>query len=51
MTLALSIGKWGGFYLHRGHTLRLCLGWIAVTFIPRDLDELLQKVKVMNEQP
>lgn len=41
MTIAFSIGKWGGFYRYWGYTKRVCLGWMAVTFIPADLDELL----------
>lgn len=38
MTLMLSIGKWGGVYLTWGYTKRLCLGWVAITYIPRDDD-------------
>ena len=41
MTLALTIGKYGGFYIYCDYTLRICLGWIALTFILRDLDEIL----------
>lgn len=41
MTICLSIGRWGGVYFHRGWTLRLCLGWVAITLIPVDIDELL----------
>lgn len=40
MTLMLSIGSWGGVYLHWGYTKRLCLGWVALTVIPRDDDFL-----------
>ncbi len=36
MSLILSVGSWGGFYIHWGFTKRLCLGWFAVTFVPRD---------------
>jgi hypothetical protein len=39
-TLALSWGRYGGFYLHR---YRLCLGWVALTFLPIDLDEILHE--------
>jgi hypothetical protein len=40
-TLSVSWGRWAGFYWHRGYCLRLCLGWIALTYLPRDLDNLL----------
>lgn len=40
MTLMISIGAWGGVYLHWSYTKRLCLGWIAFTYIPRDDDFL-----------
>lgn len=43
MTLMFSVGKWGGFYIRPGYSLRLCLGFFAVTFIPRDIDFLLQE--------
>lgn len=41
MTLALSFGKWGGFYILRGHTFRVCLGWVALTYFPEDIDVIL----------
>ena len=41
MTLMLNIGKWGGFYCRGG---RICLGWIAFTFLPFDVDKLLSKL-------
>jgi hypothetical protein len=42
MTLAFSFGPWGGFYLHTGYTFRICLGWVAITFLPVDFDYLLE---------
>jgi hypothetical protein len=39
---AVSWGKWGGFYWKRGYTTRLCLGWVALTYFPLDLDVLLR---------
>ena len=39
MTIIISCGRWGGFYAHNG---RLCLGWIAFTFMPYDVDDVLQ---------
>ena len=46
MTFAISFGKWGGFYLFNGYTKRVCLGWIALTFIPIDLDVILEELNV-----
>lgn len=43
MTFMVNIGKWGGVYFHHGFSTRLCLGWIAFTFIPADMDEILAK--------
>jgi hypothetical protein len=40
MTLIISVGRWGGFYLHQH---RLCLGWIAFTFYGVDYDDLMEK--------
>jgi hypothetical protein len=39
-TLALSWGRYGGFYLHR---YRVCIGWIALTWLPLDLDDILHE--------
>jgi hypothetical protein len=39
-TLALSWGRYGGFYLHR-HCI--CLGWVALTYVPQvEIDALLE---------
>jgi hypothetical protein len=39
-TLALSWGPSGGFYLHPH---RICLGHIALTFLPRvEIDDLME---------
>jgi hypothetical protein len=39
-----NIGSYGGFYWHRAYTYRLCLGWIAITFIPEDIDDVLSRL-------
>lgn len=44
MTLMLSIGRWGGVYFSRGLTIRLCLGWVAFTYIPLDIDDVFNEV-------
>lgn len=38
-TLALSWGPYGGFYLHRH---RVCLGWLAVTYVRHEIDDLME---------
>ncbi len=43
MSLIFSVGQWGGFYWHRGYSIRLVLGWLAVTFVPEDIDDLLER--------
>jgi hypothetical protein len=51
MTIALSIGKYGGFYWNSGYTKRLCLGWVAFTYIPKDLDEVLNATELWETLP
>ena len=41
MSIILSFGKWGGVYAHGGHSWRLCLGWVAITLLPEDIDDVL----------
>ena len=41
MAIIISIGKWGGMYFYRGYGTRLCLGWIAITYLPTDGDYIL----------
>lgn len=43
-SLVLSFGKWGGFYLNRKYMFRLCIGWVAFTIIPKDLDVILKRL-------
>jgi len=38
-TLAVSWGRYGGFYLH---ARRFCLGWIALTYVPVEIDDLMR---------
>jgi hypothetical protein len=44
MTIVCNIGAYGGFSIHRGNTTRLCLGWLAITVIPVDLDNVLSRL-------
>lgn len=41
-TLAVSWGANGGFYFNKGYCVRLCLWRVAITYIPRDLDAVLE---------
>lgn len=41
MSMVISFGRYGGFYFMRGNTTRLCLGWMALTYLPADLDDTL----------
>jgi hypothetical protein len=45
-----SIGKYGGFYIHWKYTKRLCLGWVAVTFIPIDIDEIMVEYEYKKKE-
>ena len=52
-TLALSWGQWGGFYLHwRGPaiTRRLCIGWVALTWIGIEIDDLMEAYACEGEK-
>lgn len=39
--IALSWGHWAGVYVIRGYCVRLCLGWVAITYVPVELEELI----------
>lgn len=48
-TLTLSWGCYGGFYASRYPATRLgssyariCMGWVALTWMPLDLDDILR---------
>jgi hypothetical protein len=40
-SIILSVGNYGGFYWHKGYTKRVCIGWVSITFIPDDIDNIL----------
>lgn len=44
MSICVSLGAYGGFYFSRGWSWRLCLGWLAVTVFPCDLDRVLDRL-------
>lgn len=41
LSLIVSWGKYGGWYYRKGYTRRLCLGRLALTILPDDIDKLL----------
>jgi hypothetical protein len=42
-TLAISWGKYGGFYYTRQKIAgRLCLGWIAIIWLSVELDRVIE---------
>ena len=44
----LSWGRYGGLYVHRR---RLCLGWVALTYLPYDLDDWLRASLDAEDSP
>ena len=40
-TLALSWGRYGGFYARRAYCWRICLGVVALTYCPVEIDDLM----------
>ena len=40
-SISLDVGQYGGFYFRHDHRTRLCLGWVAITFYPEEIDEIL----------
>jgi hypothetical protein len=43
-SIVFSFGKNGGFYIHSGYTKRICLWCVAITYFPRDLDEIFNEI-------
>ena len=48
-TLALSWGLWGGFYASGGYGWRLCIGWVALTYLPIELDDMARAYVQVEE--
>ena len=40
-TFCISWGEYGGFYFYRGFTTRLCIGKLAFTYLPLEIDDIL----------
>jgi hypothetical protein len=55
-SIVLSVGKWGGFYLQNGTAMkRVCMGFVAITAIVPEFDEIFNKIiekreKIVEEQ-
>ena len=47
LTIFLTIGRYGGIYAHayRTGTLRLCLGWIALTVCFYDAELMIEDIQ------
>lgn len=41
-TIAISWGAYGGFYFVRKFSTRICLGWVAITYIPLEFDDMMK---------
>ena len=50
MAIIISVGRWGGVYGYLGFGMRLCLGWIALTILPVDGDDIINAAVVACEQ-
>jgi hypothetical protein len=43
LSFCLSFGSYGGFYAsYSGYAFRVCLGWVAFTIFPDDIDNILK---------
>lgn len=40
VSFLIAVGSYGGFYVTRE---RLCLGWIALTYFPYDLENVMNQ--------
>ena len=51
LTLIINVGGWGGVYIHRQGFLglRVCLGFIAFTIMPGDIDWILEEYCELKE--
>jgi len=45
MSITLSFGPYGGFYIHTGNCYRICLGWVAITFMKMELEDLVNNAE------
>ena len=50
LSVILSFGRWGGVYVYGGFGIRVCLGWIALTILPVDIDDIIEAAAKHFEQ-
>ena len=51
MSLIFSVGHCGGFYFFRSRfSIRIRLGWIAVTLVSVDVDDVFLRVFILDEE-
>ena len=51
-SLTLVIGAYGGFHLrYNKGSMGICLGWIALTFYPYDLENAMSKYFIKEKPP
>lgn len=44
MSFVITIGRYGGFYIGWGYVKRICLGWIAFDFYPKEIESIIMGV-------
>ena len=51
MSLIFSVGHYGGFYFFRSQSsIRIRLGWVAVTLVSVDIDDTFLRVFVLDQE-
>ncbi len=49
MGIIISIGRWGGVWVSLSTwAKRICLGWLAITYVPTDGDDVLKAASDWN---
>ncbi len=49
-SFCISWGRYGGFYIYNNYTIRICLGWLAFTYFPDDIDEIFNLFSIKNKK-
>jgi hypothetical protein len=49
-SIIISFGKYGGFYYLNRYMIRICIGWVALTYMPEDFDDFINKAKYEQNQ-
>lgn len=40
--IVFTWGRYGGFYRNRGFVSRICLGWLAIDYLPVEIEEIYE---------